>query len=355
MNQAEIERQLLKQAINALNKETGLLLAVIQQQAEIDGYAVDAIIKLPHDGGELAVEVKRWAQQANLGALADQIKRLPIEGMLVADYINPNMAQKLKAMDVQYIDAVGNAYINQPPVYICVTGNKQRNDQAIPKERVNRAFDTTGLKVVFGFLCDPLLVNETYREIAEQTGVALGTVGWVLNGLKDAGFVIDRGRGKGRRLVNRRKLLDRWVEAYPEKLKPKQRIGEFVAETPFWWKEINIDKYGAFWGGELAAAKYTDYLKPQTITIYLPEHAVKKLLGKAKLRKAEEWTPGRSDIVKLYRPFWPDKVENKTTETLGLVHPILVYADLIATGDSRNLETARVIYEQLIAEHIGED
>lgn len=156
--------------------------------------------------------------------------------MLVADYINPKTGKKLKAMDVQYFDTAGNAYINHPPVYIHVTGNKQRETQAATKKETNRAFDATGLKVIFGFLCDPLLVTATYREIAERTDVALGAVGRMLSGLKDVGYIIDRGRGKSRHLVNQHKMLDRWVEAYPEKLKPKQRIGEFIADEPYWWE-----------------------------------------------------------------------------------------------------------------------
>jgi hypothetical protein len=40
--------------------------------------------------------------------------------------------------------------------------------------------------------------------------------------------------------------------------------------------------------------------------------------------------------------------ENKFQITQGdqIVHPILIYADLVATGDSRNLETARMIYDK---------
>ena len=240
MNLAEIEHELLEEAIHAFHDETGLMLDVIQEQVNIDGLEVDAIIKAPHCGGKLAVEVKRWAQQANLGALADQVKRLPMQGVLVADYINPNMGKKLKAMDVQYFDTVGNAYINQPPLYIHVTGNKQRETQAVLTKGTNRAFDGTGLKVVFGFLCDALLANAPYRVIAEETGVALGTVGQIVKGLKEAGYIIDRGKKKGRRLVNRRKLLDRWVEAYPEKLKPKLWVGDYINDDPIWLSLIHI-------------------------------------------------------------------------------------------------------------------
>jgi len=345
------EFDLLTKTVVAFHNETGIELEVIQDNDQVIDFDVDAVIQFPEEGPTLAVEIKKWAQQANLGALAEQIKRLPIDGVLVADYINPNMAKKLKGMHVQFMDAVGNTYINQPPIYIHVTGNKQ--DQALTRiKETNRAFDTTGLKVVFGFLCNPLLVNKTYREIAKATGVALGTVGWVINGLKDAGYVVER--RKERELINKRKLLDRWVEAYPEKLKPKQRVGEFIADQANWWQYIKIDEYGAYWGGEVAAARYTNYLQPQIATVYLPKEAGNKLLAKAKLHKANEFAADETGLVRIFRPFWPtDTIQENNDEPL--VHPILVYADLIESDDARNIETARMIYEQHINQYIGTD
>lgn len=344
------EHQLLEEAIRAFQEETGLQLLVTKQQARDDNPEVDAFIRAPFLQEELAVAVKRWAQQTNVGALVDHIRRHPGKGLLVADYINPNMGEKLRAMDVEYIDATGNAYINRPPVYIRITGNKNNKATSTTPKATNRAFDTTGLKVVFGFLCDPSLVNATYRQIAEHTGVALGTVGWVFNGLKEAGFIIER-QGKQRQLTNKRKLLDRWVEAYPEKLKPKLVIGDFTAEDPRWWDGFDINEYGAYWGGELAAANYTNYLKPQNITVYLPKQSGNKLLASARLKKANP--AEHRALVHVLRPFWPLTFSGQNNERRGLVHPILAYADLIATGDSRNREAAIEIYEQYIANSIA--
>ena len=64
-------------------------------------------------------------------------------------------------------------------------------------------------------------------------------------------------------------------------------------------------------------------------------------------------------LVKVYRPFWPKK-DNENDEyshclRKDTVNPILIYADLIATADSRNLEAARKLYDSTIAEYIGED
>ncbi|WP_096087839.1 type IV toxin-antitoxin system AbiEi family antitoxin [Agaribacterium haliotis] len=352
------EHQLLAEAIQAFQEETGLQLQVTKEHIHINDCTVDAFLQFPGLKEELAVEVKKWAQQSNIGALVDQIRRLPQKGLLVADYVNPKMGEKLRAEGVEYFDAAGNAYINRPPVYIHITGNKYKETTSTTPKATNRAFDTTGLKVVFGFLCDPSLVKATYRQIAEHTGVALGTVTWVLNGLKDAGFITERGRGKGRantkqrQLANKRKLLDRWVEAYPEKLKPKLLVGDFSAEDPYWWESIDIGEYGAWWGGELAAAKYTTYLKPQNITVYLPEQSGNKLLARARLKKANP--AEHRNLVHVLRPFWPAALNRQNNERPGLVHPILAYADLIATGDSRNREAAIEIYKQYIAPGIEE-
>jgi len=268
------------------------------------------------------------------------------------------MADKLRRQQhIQFIDAAGNAFINQPPVYVYVKGRRQQKDGlSLPRDGAKRAFESAGLKVVYALLCHPALVNAPYREIAEIAGVALGTVGSVLNGLKAGGLLHDKGGQQGRRLTHYQKLLDRWVDVYPEKLKPKQWVGEFVADDPYWWKAVDIRLYDGYWGGEIAAAKYSDYLKPEVATVYLPEHARTRLLGDARLRKMTEWTDDRKGRVLVYRPFWPEQLDEVGGILgKGLVHPALAYADLVATGDPRNLDAARRIYDQYIAQYCSKD
>ncbi len=343
------EREILDQAIVAVKNETGLQLHVDKIKAKLKNYQVDALLHIEDGKATLAAEVKNWAQHANLGALVNQIQNLPEKGLLVADYVNPKMAEKLRQQNVQFIDTVGNAYIAMPPTYIYVTGNRKDTSKQMPiKTGAKRAFEPTGLKVIFAFLCQPELVNAPYREIAEQAGVAVGTVGWVLNGLKAADFIRDKGKKQERRLVNYQKLLTRWVEVYPEKLKPKQLLGEFIADDPYWWKNIAIQNYNGCWGGEIAAAKYTDYLKPQVATVYLHNKTLTKLLTDARLHKTTQWHEDKAGKVEIYHAFWTDT-------KMELVDPILAYADLVATADTRNMETARRIYDKYITRYFRED
>jgi hypothetical protein len=101
-----------------------------------------------------------------------------------------------------------------------------------------------------------------YRQIAAVTDVALGTVDWIFKDLKEMGFLVEIG-GRKRKITNPLHLLKRWVEAYPEQLRPKLGLARFKADDPDWWKDVDIIGYNACWGGEVAAAKLTGQLKPE--------------------------------------------------------------------------------------------
>lgn len=347
------EFDLLEKATKAFQEETGLLFKIDKTEIKAQGQIVDAIVTLKaHKRAKFFVLVKRWAQQANFGALVYQTKRLPGNGLLVADYINRKMAVRLKDRGVQFIDTAGNAYINCPPIYVNIRGNDPQTTltttnhiikYAIEDTATGRAFTLTGLKVVYALLCDHELVTAPLRQVAENADVALGTVGWVFNDLKAARLLI--ARGKNKKLIDYRKLLTRWAEAYPIKLRPKLNIGTFTHDDPYWWKNIKLKELDAYWGGEVAAAKLTNYLKPATATLYL-RGDLNHLVKQARLRKAKE---GDNIRVEVFRPFWPEA--DNYTET---VHPLIVYADLLVTADPRNLETAEEIYERYLDRHNGQ-
>ena len=345
-------QEILGRAVEAVARQTGVHFKQYQKLPDNGIAQPDAFVFLKENGQKYAVEIKKWAQNTNLGAIVNQVNQLPGQGLLVADFVNPKMAEKLREQNVQFIDAAGNAFINALPVYVYVTGNRRRIEATvITNDGAKRAFEPKGLTVVYAFLKDPELVNAPYRAIAEQTGAAVGTVGWVLNALKAGDFVRENIKGKGRRLVNCKKLLDRFVEAWPEKLRPKQYIGTFITDDPNWWKAIDINQYDALWGGEIAGAKYTDYLKPKIATVYLPENKRVQFMQDMKLRKANDWAEVENSRVEILRPFWPEtnKPEKEMTD------PILTYADLVATADPRNLEVAKRIFDEHIAQYCRED
>ncbi len=82
--------------------------------------------------------------------------KMPHPFLLATRYITPDAAVRFRDAGIQFIDTVGNAFINQPPLLIFVKGNKPEKDEiAAPTARL---FKGVGLKIVYLFLCQPELV-----------------------------------------------------------------------------------------------------------------------------------------------------------------------------------------------------
>ena len=93
-----------------------------------------------------------------------------------------------------------------------------------------------------------------------------------------------------------------------------------------------------------AAAKLTNYLRPFIYTVYIGDRQGEFILK-------NQLTKDPKGKLVLMKKFW--NFENN--DYPGLTHPILIYADLLATGDPRNIETAKIIYEKDIVRYIRED
>jgi hypothetical protein len=263
-------------------------------------------------------------------------------GLLVADYINQDMADALRKQGRAFLDAAGNAYIEQPNVLIWATGRKPVAKTEAPQ--AGRAFQPTGLQVLFALLCHPEWVTLPYRELAARAGVAHGTVGWVMPDLQRQGFVADLNGKRGtRRLFDAERLLALWADAYARQLRPRTLMGRYYVPALAGWEEWPLGQYGAQWGGEPAGALLTNYLTPGELTLYAD-----KLPGPlaARYRFAKEADMGHKAVVEVRHRFWHFPEDEMAAPC---VPPVLVYADLLATGDTRCIETAKRLYEDHVA------
>jgi hypothetical protein len=338
------DSNILNKAIAALRAEAGIVLELLPVSDSDMG-----ALKLPHQDAPINVAIKTGIRPSNVGFIAHQLKSCDQPYLLATDYVSPTIGKALRELGIQFIDVCGNAYLNSPPVYVHILGKKPTKDALADKKSKNKAFDATGLKLIYGFLYDRTLINASYREISDRTGVALGSIGSLLDDLRECGYLLQQGTNSLRDLIDKRKLIERWAESYAERLRPKLLVGEFVSDNPDWWKTIEIEQYGAYWGGEVAAAKYTGYLQPEAISMYLPASAGNSIMAAARLQKAPMVSGSSSGLVSIYRPFWENAGAISDHITLsGTVHPILVYADLIASADSRNIETAQLLYDKVI-------
>jgi hypothetical protein len=330
------EKKIVEEALRVFEKTTGF---EVYLQAEYLNNAMypDGLVRIAHQNMQrhFAVEVKARVTRATVGIKQLDLFNREEKTLLITEYVTPPIADQLKDINIFFIDTAGNAYINEPPLYVFIKGNKPLLTlQAEPQKRL---FKPGGLRVIFALLNNPEMINKPYRDIAKAGGVALGTIGWLIRDLKEMGFCIEIGK-RNRKLMNLENLFKRWVEAYPEQLRPKLILERFETNNHNWWKEINLKEYGAYWGGEVAAAKLTGYLKPAKTTIYTNE-PFGELVLKNRLPKAEQGN------VEILTPFWNFRYGR---EDQDVVPPILVYADLMATADPRNIEAAGMIYEKYI-------
>jgi hypothetical protein len=329
-----LNKDIIDDALAAVQR-LGVEARIEQWEPRIDGGHADAWIEFRMKGKRVRyiAEVKRGLRPVTLGSVIQQLQRLGGKPLLIADYVTPQLADTLRNHGVAFIDAAGNVYINNPPVLIWVKGEHPIAQPTL--QPTGRAFQASGLQVIFALLCNPGQVDCPYREIAKLAGVAHGTVGWVMAELPKLRFIAEV--GKKRRLLQPERLFQQWVEAYARTLRPKLYLGRYKTETLDWWKTIDPTKYALKMGGEGAAACLTHYLRPGTLTFFGAKAEPRFLLDQR--LKADP-----TGEVEILRRFW--QFENPET---ALAPTLLVYADLLAIGDARCLETAKLLYDQILA------
>lgn len=251
--------------------------------------------------------------------------------ILVADAISENVKTVLREHKINYLDAVGNAFIqSNKGLSVFINGQKAVSK---PEANKDKAFTKKGLVVVYHLLIDETLLNATYRTISEKTETSLDTITKVLQSLRQQGFIVQV-NAKTMRLTDKKRLFEKWADAYEMRLKPDLLLGKFrfkSIDAQNNWKNIPLSKK-SFWGGEPAADVLTNYLRPAIFTLYSTE-------TRSELIKTYHFIPDTNGNIEIYKPF-------ETISEGYKIAPILVYADLVNTGDSRNIEVAQKIKEQ---------
>jgi len=327
------EQAVLNEAIEAVRRTAGVDLRIAPHAPPLG----DALLEVDIPTGvQFVAEIKAARYFATIGMVKERLAhRAPgIHPLLVAPYITRALAERCRELQLPFIDTAGNAYINVPGLTIYVTG-EPRPATLKAATLHYRAYTEVGMKVIFALLCDQELADETYREIARAAQVSFGTVGPVIKDLENRGHLVQRGRRKT--LVNTRELMEAWVTRYPDALRPKLFRNRYQADVDR-LQALDLRELKAFWGAEVAAQRLTEYLKPEHFTLYLRDDA-KPLLTQARMRL------DLNGNTELLQAFW-DLPENPAHP--DLVPPLLAYADLMASQDGRNLETARLLNEQFL-------
>ena len=255
-----------------------------------------------------ACEVKTQVSKANYNLVLQQMRRLKEEVkmplLLVSRYIAPDVFERFSAEGISVADSCGNCRIVAAPLFININGQK-----SMPiKQSRGKAFNETGLKAVFYFLLDDGNINQPYRQISDNTGLSLGTS----------------------ILKNKQALLDTWQVHFNQTLKPKLLLKtmEFVdSDTRKDWELIALPD-GVCWGGEGGAYLTSKYLIPEQFDIYTEVPSINLMMTR-KMRFDEN---GR---INVYQKFWRSQHDEHVAPK------ILIYADLMGSGNSRCIEAAQ--------------
>ena len=331
------EKEILTRAINELNKLTHIKAEKVPKPTNNNLFDGELEYVWENKKTKLPFIVKNIISPVHVDIFNEMRTLKNNQFLVVTDYINPNIARRLKSIGVFYIDTCGNIYLNKAPILIDVKSEKRELGK--PKERL---YTASGLQVLYSLLTIDDLINKPYREIAATTKSANGTVAIVVNNLKNHSLIVSDSNGKYK-FTDKQKLFENWSAFYTMKLKSKKIIGRYNSKLTDWWKHVDINKYNAQWSGEAAAVKTSHLVSPINCTVYIDKNTININRLKLDARLTED----DNGNVELIERFWKFRDDETTDE---VVHPILVYVDLLENNDPRNYEIAGFIFKEIINE-----
>lgn len=339
----EAEKLLLEETALAFEQSTGLRAKPEARHVVVAGREVDGLMHFDLGPGRrftMPVEVKsRVDRFAVIARLRDMQEALGEPLLLVTGHLSPEMAESLRDNGLSFLDASGNVSLRREDALLYVAG--RRNTTARRVALPARTGSPKQLEVLYALIANPDLVNAPYRAIASAAQVALSTVNIAIEDFLARQLLVAGVHG-GRQFGDWERVVDEWASLYPIKLKPKLASRRFSTDKADWWQSIDISQFGAVFSGEVAAAKLTQHLRPQRVTLYADSTLPKPLILAARLRADP------AGDIEVIQSFWPTSAAQPVGVPPDVAHPILVYADLLDSRESRNLDLARTIKEDYL-------
>ena len=285
-----------------------------------------------------------WLYRSRSDLLADRRVRrqLPEGVLLLTDRMSAADAEDLRARGSWFADAVGRMYLRAPGALIDVAAPRTVTVQTpgAQARRTSNLMSASRAQVVFCLLAWPHVTRAPTRYLAEIAGVSSALAQQVVAALSAERYLT----AGNERLLRAGELLDRWAAAFGSGLARRLELGSFAGEpSPQAWADGGNVVYLT---GEAAVP---DLLRGGDLTMYVREMDTRAVIASG-WRRAEPDAP--ADIV-VRRQFWtdPDAV-NEVRPVQGQIRhaPVpLVYAELVASGESRQREVARELREQIVA------
>ncbi|NMO50912.1 hypothetical protein HH310_06860 [Actinoplanes sp. TBRC 11911] len=330
-----VARRLLDSVRERL-RELGIDLEV-EPQAPDAGF--DAVVTLSRAGNRQRY-VAMMKEPMTLTSLTHgargPARRTP-HALILGNHISRRSAAAFRDAGIQFVDALGNAFISFGDVLVEVQGRAETSlrlsneTHTVRQHRPANIFSSRRSQVIMSLLAWPELSTAKVREVATAAGVSTGQAHDALTQLQDAGFLV----AGSKRLHQIDRLLDLWTAAYPRGLSEKLEIATYYGDPT---RPVSGLPPAQPYYLSSESAKGSGIVRPATLTVYLDY-----LEPKLPVRNRWDADPGRPANIFVRRKFWTSPhADDEAAAAEGRNAPWpLVYADLMATRDARLGEVAR--------------
>lgn len=253
--------------------------------------------------------------------------------LVVGPRITERSAHAFRVQGINYVDFAGNAFIRFGETLVDVRGRAPLRDPVQPKLTPGpkkSPFTTRRSQVLFALLAWPQTAHRPIQQIARYSGVSPGLVHDTIQILVERGFMTDT---RSREILRRDELIDLWASEYPSGL------GSYAHESKFYGDPHSLKTVGDITVHISGEAAVPELLRYQTLTVYVSAFD-KKLIA------ANRWRRADGDANIFVRPqFWvrppfDSAGMNDPTAKLLNAPELLIYADLLASQEPRQVETA---------------
>lgn len=246
------------------------------------------------------------------------------------------MAERLRALHIDYLDEAGNCHIDAGQrFFISVEGRRE------PLESIKRAPSrSAGQQLLFVLAAKPEALDLPIRELAQLAGAGKSAAAEMLSRLTEEGIL--GATRSGRKILRPGLILERWVSAYPD-VRRRWLQGRYRAQDSR-VEELEermleaLPADGWAWGGTAAAMRLVRHYRGPETVVYLRESA-------PDLPKRLRIVPDREGPISVLVTPPPLAYESRVAH---VAHPLLVYSELLSSGDERAMDAATKIRDRFL-------
>lgn len=272
------------------------------------------------DGGELILERggrhRRFPLEVKIPLTITTIDgSVARSGVVYAtDHVSTRAADMLRRRGVHFIDAAGNAFLEDDAWYIDIRGRHRpelARDRIRPEPAPN-LYSAKRAQVIFALLTWRELLDASIRTIAEVAGVSIGIAQSTTKELRRRSLWPDHHTARS-------DLIDGWAAAYPDILARSLTI-----------RSVRAEQLERFHGPVLASGEAAPSAQMRaTSGVVYTDQVTTDLLIQNRWR-----TDGTPNLI-VRRRFW-----SYTEPVTGEAPPLLVYGDLVSSDDPRTRSVA---------------